>query len=170
MAEAHHHHASKLGLYPGRRDEYGPDVAHRLDMASEVTLGDYLDAQLKALEYRRSFQRLFESVDVLLTPVAGGGPSAADNPDRGFVNGKELPFRDLVMDYTVPQDLAGLPACVVPISLDDDGIPVAIQMTAAHGRDSLALRGGLGLERVAAKPIGWPSAALPRHHEQLGGH
>ena len=31
--------------------------------------------------------------------------------------------------YTVPQDLAGLPTCAVPVGFDDDGLPVGVQLT-----------------------------------------
>ena len=29
----------------------------------------------------------------------------------------------------MPQDLAGLPTCAVPVGFDDDGLPVAVQVT-----------------------------------------
>ena len=43
--------------------------------------------------------------------------------------GVELTFRDLVMSYTTPQDLAGLPACAVRAGFDALGIPVGVQFT-----------------------------------------
>ena len=158
MAEAHHYHSVVLGLYPTRRDEYGPDIARRLELAAGVSLDAYLDARRAALGFRRTFARIFESVDVLLTPVTAGGPSTGATPDVVIREGESIPFRDLVMGYTVPQDLAGLPVCAVPASLDDDGIPVAVQFTAAHGRDSLALRAGIGLENAIPEGVGWPPA------------
>ena len=162
MAEAHHYHSSVLGLYPNRRDEYGRDVARRLELAAGVSLEAYLNARQAALEFRRTFARVFESVDLLLTPITAGGPSTASTPDVVMQSGESVPFRDLVMGYTVPQDLAGLPACAVPVGVDDDGIPVAVQFTAAHGRDVLALRGGLGLENALPNGVGWPSSANSR--------
>lgn len=159
MAEAHHYHRTRLGLYPDRRDEYGRDVAGRLDMASEVTLEQYLDAREQAAACKRTFETIFQSADLLLTPVTGGGPSTRSAPNKVARRGEAVPFRDLVMDYTVPQDLAGIPACAVPVGLDEDGVPVACQLTAAHGADAMALRGGLGLERELEPGIGWPALA-----------
>ena len=40
-------------------------------------------------------------------------------------------FRDGVLPYTVPQDLAGLPTCAVPVGFDDEGLPVGVQLTGA---------------------------------------
>ena len=159
MAEAHHYHSVVLGLYPARRDEYGRDIARRLELAAGVSLDAYLEARQAALEFRRTFARIFESVDVLLTPVTAGGPSTVATPDVVIRDGESIPFRDLVMGYTVPQDLAGLPVCAVPVSHDEDGIPVAVQFTAAHGRDTLALRAGIGLENAIPEGVGWPPAA-----------
>ena len=44
--------------------------------------------------------------------------------------GEELTFRELVMSYTTPQDLVGLPACAVRAGFDALGIPVGVQFTA----------------------------------------
>ena len=44
--------------------------------------------------------------------------------------GEELTFRELVMSYTTPQDLTGLPACAVRAGFDALGIPVGVQFTA----------------------------------------
>ena len=43
--------------------------------------------------------------------------------------GREIDFRELVMIYTVPQDLLGLPACAVRAGFDELGIPVGVQFT-----------------------------------------
>ncbi len=64
------------------------------------------------------------------------------------------------MDYTVPQDIAGLPACAVPAGLDGDGIPVGVQFTAGFGEDAAALRAGAGLEKALALKEHWPAIAL----------
>ena len=43
--------------------------------------------------------------------------------------GEEIEFRELVMSYTVPQDLTGLPACTVRAGFDELGVPTAVQLT-----------------------------------------
>ena len=62
------------------------------------------------------------------------------NPDQTIHLGRSMPFRELVMDYTVPQDISGLPACAVPAGFDSDHLPVGVQTTAPAHRDHLALR------------------------------
>lgn len=134
----------RAGLYPSRRAEYGEDVLGRLDAATEVTVEQYLAAAADRRRVRAAFERLFASCDVLLTPVSAGSPLPIG--DETVVHeGEELTFRELVMSYTTPQDLVGLPACAVRAGFDALGIPVGMQLTAAPWREDLALRAAQGL-------------------------
>jgi aspartyl-tRNA(Asn)/glutamyl-tRNA(Gln) amidotransferase subunit A len=60
-------------------------------------------------------------------------------------DGRELSFRELVMSYTTPQDLVGLPACALRGGFDALGIPVGVQFTAAPWREASVLRAAQGL-------------------------
>ncbi len=129
-------------------------------MASKVTVGDYLSAQDTARHIRRRFLRVFEDIDVLITPITGGGPSTVMRPDTSTHGDGEIPFRDLVMDYTVPQNLTGLPSCAVPNGLDDDGLPLGIQITADINQESKALNFAAGLAEVLETRRSWPDLAF----------
>ena len=147
-AEVYHVHTHVLGTFPARADEYGTDVRSRLEMAAQVSLAQYLQAREMAARIRRQFEIAFAGVDVLLTPIAAGGPSSTAQPDVTEHLGAEIPFRDLVMDYTVSQNVTGFPSCAVRAGLDKDGIPVGVQVTAPSGREDLALRGARCLEEM----------------------
>ena len=134
----------RAGLYPARRAEYGEDVRGRLDAATEVTLEEYLAASADRLRVRAAFACLFGECDVLLTPVSAGSPLPIG--DETVVHGGEqLTFRELVMSYTTPQDLVGLPACAVRAGFDALGIPVGVQFTAAPWHEGRSLRAAQGL-------------------------
>ena len=134
----------RAGIYPARRAEYGEDVLGRLDGATAVTLEEYLAASADRRRVRAAFARLFGACDVLVTPVSAGSPLPIGD-ETVIHEGEELTFRELVMSYTTPQDLVGLPACAVRAGFDAIGIPVGVQFTAARWHESLVLRAAQGL-------------------------
>lgn len=117
------------GLWPERAGEYGADVRARLEQAEGFSLADLLTAEADRERMRAAFARLFDSVDVLVTPVAACSPPPIDATDRIGHRGQELEYRGLVAPYTAPQDLVGLPACAVRAGVDDLGLPAAVQIT-----------------------------------------
>jgi aspartyl-tRNA(Asn)/glutamyl-tRNA(Gln) amidotransferase subunit A len=119
---------TEAGLWPARRAEYGADVLGRLEMATNTTLSDYLNGITWRERLRAGLHRAFGQVDLLLTPVTAGVPSPIGE-DRVMHLGQEIEFRELVMSYTVPQDLTGLPACTVRAGFDELGVPTAVQFT-----------------------------------------
>jgi aspartyl-tRNA(Asn)/glutamyl-tRNA(Gln) amidotransferase subunit A len=119
---------SEAGLWPARRAEYGADVLGRLEMAEATTLSDYLKGITWRERLRAGLNRSFSQVDLLLTPVTAGPPSPIGR-EHVMHLGAEIEFRELVMSYTVPQDLTGLPACTVRAGFDELGVPTAVQFT-----------------------------------------
>jgi len=149
----------RAGLYPARRDEYGEDVLGRLDAATEITLEQYLAALAERQRVRAGFERLFRSCDVLITPV-GAGPPLPIGEETVVHDGRELTFRELVMSYTTPQDLTGLPACSVRAGFDALGIPVGVQFTAPAWLEARVLRAAHGLfEATPEVQSRWPVLA-----------
>jgi aspartyl-tRNA(Asn)/glutamyl-tRNA(Gln) amidotransferase subunit A len=89
------------------------------------------------------FAAAFDKVDCLLTPVA---PSAAfaigeksDDPIAMYLN-------DV---FTVPANLAGLPAVSVPAGLSADGLPLGLQVIGRAFDEVMVLRVGEVIERAA---------------------
>ena len=105
---------------------------------------------------RRSLAELFEGVDVLAWPtVATPAPRLDDTS-------VELPSGVHPADYVNPRqggiaNLAGVPAISVPVGLSPEGLPVALQLIAAWGRDELLLDAADALERATDRE--WVDAA-----------
>jgi aspartyl-tRNA(Asn)/glutamyl-tRNA(Gln) amidotransferase subunit A len=119
---------TEAGLWPARRAEYGADVLGRPEVAVTTPLSDYLTGITWRERLRAGMHRVFAQVDLLLTPVTAG-PPAPIGQERVMHLGEEIEFRELVMSYTVPQDLTGLPACTVRAGFDELGVPTAVQLT-----------------------------------------
>ena len=134
----------RAGLFPARRSEYGPDVLGRLELAREVSVEQYLAAAANRQRARAGFRRVFRDCEVLLTPVAAGPPFPAMR-EVGDHLGREISFRDLVMPYTTPQDLCGLPACALRAGFDGEGMPVGVQFTGPPWSEARVLRAAQAL-------------------------
>jgi aspartyl-tRNA(Asn)/glutamyl-tRNA(Gln) amidotransferase subunit A len=115
-------------LYEQTRAEgFGPEVRRRILIGTYVLSSGYYDAYyLRAQKIRslilKDFTDVFADVDALLTPTA---PSAA------FAQGEKMddPIKMYLNDlFTVPSNLAGVPAVSVPGGLDVNGLPLGLQV------------------------------------------
>jgi aspartyl-tRNA(Asn)/glutamyl-tRNA(Gln) amidotransferase subunit A len=141
MAEAYDVHHRRLGLFPARAADYGEDVRRRFEAAASVGLGTYFAARERRPHLVTALEAALDSVDVLVTPVNPGTPPRRADPDHVIApDGTRQPFRDVIMGYTVPQNLAGVPAVTIRAGTDELGLPCGIQLTAARGQELSALR------------------------------
>jgi aspartyl-tRNA(Asn)/glutamyl-tRNA(Gln) amidotransferase subunit A len=127
---------------------FGAEVRRRVLIGTYVLSAGYYDAYyLKAQRVRaliaRDFARAFERVDCLLTPTA---PSAAFAIGEKSGDPIEMYLNDV---FTVPANLAGVPAASVPAGLTGDGLPLGLQITGRAFDEETVLRVAEILERAA---------------------
>jgi len=96
---------------------------------------------------RRRLAETFEGIDVLAWPTV---PAVAPPLEAPLV---ELPSGTLSADQANVRgaglaNLTGIPAISVPVGLSPDGLPIALQLQAAWGRDELLLDAAEALERT----------------------
>jgi Asp-tRNA(Asn)/Glu-tRNA(Gln) amidotransferase A subunit family amidase len=154
--EAHRYHRDVLGTWPSQAAGYGPDVRARLERGSSITARDYDAALADRRALTAQMVDAFDDVDVVVSPVCAAPPSPAADPDHTVLAGRRVALRDVVLPFTVPQDVAGLPACAVPVGVDDHGLPVAVQLTAAPGRDDVVLAAAGAVHAASPLRGTWP--------------
>jgi aspartyl-tRNA(Asn)/glutamyl-tRNA(Gln) amidotransferase subunit A len=127
---------------------FGPEVRRRVLIGTYVLSAGYYDAYyLKAQRVRtliaRDFAAAFERVDCILAPIA---PSAAFAIDDDSDDPIAMYLNDV---FTVPANLAGLPAVSVPAGLSDDGLPLGLQVIGRAFDEATVLRVAEVIERAA---------------------
>ncbi len=110
-----------------RSDGFGNEVKRRIMIGTYVLSSGYYDAYyLKAQKVRRliknDFDEAYKKVDAILTP---------STPSSAFAIGEKTndPVSMYLNDiFTVPVNLAGLPAISIPAGNDSKGYPLGLQI------------------------------------------
>jgi aspartyl-tRNA(Asn)/glutamyl-tRNA(Gln) amidotransferase subunit A len=134
------------GLFPSLAAEYGGDVRARLRAATAVSASEVSGAVDTRGEIRAFMTRLFDGVDLVVTPTVQVGPWRVDEP---FDLDRDAEHRRQTMAFTVPWNLTGLPVCALPIPLAS-GLPASVQIAGPVGGDRLVLGAASDLEREVA--------------------
>ncbi len=110
-----------------RAEGFGDEVKRRIMIGTYTLSAGYYDAYyLKAQKVRtliyQDFERAFEEVNFIVTPVS---------PTTAFKLGEKTddPIKMYLSDiFTIAVNLAGLPAISVPVGFDSKGLPVGMQL------------------------------------------
>jgi aspartyl-tRNA(Asn)/glutamyl-tRNA(Gln) amidotransferase subunit A len=144
--------ADLRSLYGRTRDAgFGPEVKRRIILGTFALSSGYYDAyylraqKVRAL-IRRDFDRAFEACDAVATPTT---PSPAFRLGEKTSDPLQMYLEDI---FTVPANLAGLPALSLPCGLAS-GLPVGLQLLGRPFDEETLLRAGAAYQR------------LTRHHE-----
>ncbi len=136
-------------LYKETRSQgFGKEVKRRILLGSFVLSAGYYDAYYKkALQVRtlirQDFDRVFQSCDLILSPVA---PTVAYRLGEKCGNPMEMYLGDIC---TVPVNIAGLPALSLPCGRDAQGLPIGMQLIGKPFSEALLYQAGNAFEQTA---------------------
>ena len=117
-----------IDMYEKTRSEgFGAEVQRRIMIGTYVLSSGYYDAYyLKAQKVRKliknDFDEAYKKVDAILTPST---PSAAFKIGEKTNDPVSMYLNDI---FTVPVNLAGLPAISIPAGVDAKGYPLGLQI------------------------------------------
>ncbi|MGO9195718.1 MAG: amidase [Acidimicrobiales bacterium] len=148
--------------YPDCIEQLSPEMRIGLELYREqFSLEEAAGVESYRRELNETMAELFDAADFVVASTnpdvafEAEGPPPSTLPGRNMIH--ELGFARAVMNnaaLTAPSNLNGSPAVSLPLcSLD--GLPVGVQVLAAHHREPLLLDLALAAERG----IGWPSVA-----------
>ena len=116
---------------PGAR--LGPAAREFLAYGAHVSADRYIAAQIERERIFRRYADLLSDGAVLLTPTLGIEAFAA-LPDHDWGS------------FLYDANLAGLPACAIPMGIGDEGLPLSLQIIGARGADGAVLAAAQHIE------------------------
>jgi amidase len=125
--------AAHAATYPSRASEYGPYLREFLARGGRVTPQQLATARERRAVFTATFNDVLESVDAIAGP-SGGDPAwpithalqVGPLPDYHKAWSAASPRS---AEFTIPMDLAGVPAICLPCGFSADGLPFSIQFT-----------------------------------------
>jgi len=137
---------------------FGTEVKRRIMVGTYVLSSGYYDAyygraQCARAHFRARFRDVFSRVEVVLMPTS---------PTLPFALGERLddPLAMYLSDaFTVPANLAELPAISVPASLDDAALPIGVQLVGPRWSEETLFDAAALLERQLGAGVRLPPLA-----------
>jgi len=145
-----------MEMYKETRSKgFGPEVKRRIMLGTYSLSSGYYEAYYKKASQvrtliRQDFMEAFRRCDCILTPVA---------PTPAFKIGEKVsdPLQMYLSDiFTIPVNLAGLPAISVPCSMSQEGLPIGVQFIGAPFREEDCISWASAFEAMRGELSPWP--------------
>ena len=128
-----------------RQEGFGPEVKRRIMLGTYALSSGYYDAYYAKAQavrtlIRQDFDRVFQDVDLLVTPVM---------PTPAFQLGEKIedPLQMYLSDlYTISASLAGIPAISLPCGLSRKKLPIGMQILGRPFEEDVVLRAARAYE------------------------
>ena len=134
-AEAYAYHFENVSKSPGA---YQPDTLRRILSGQNVSLASYIQTRRQVDQWRRDVRKVFDSVDLLITPTTPVPPAKIAEllADLDRLRSNEV----LALRNTRPFNVLGLPTISVPCGFTKTGLPIGMQITGAPWAEGKVLR------------------------------
>lgn len=137
-----------------RQQGFGEEVKRRIMLGTYVlSSGYYDDFYLKAQKVRtlikNDFDKLFKDFDLIVSPTT---------PTTAFKLGEKRDPLDMYAAdiFTVPVNIAGIPAISVPCGFDKKGLPIGLQLMGPHFKEEKIIQAAYSLEKILDLNIEYP--------------
>lgn len=154
LAEATGYHGKNLAD-PVKRGLYDPLTLARLDAAAAFSTADYVLAYRELLLSRKAIDKVFEEVDLLVTPTTPGLPETIDKA----VNPAEASGGEPSLRNTFEFNIYGIPAISVPCGFSGSGLPIGLQISGPRLGELSVLALAHAYEQATGWHIARPSLA-----------
>lgn len=144
---SHPGETSIRGYFESRTAGFGKEVRRRILLGTYVLSSGYYDAyynkaNLVRIKLKKEFERVFETIDVIAMPTS---------PVPAFAIGEKSkdPLTMYLADiFTVPVNIAGVPAITIPSGKTNSGLPLGLQFIAKHNHEEILFTIGGDFEKL----------------------
>jgi len=153
IAEGYAIHAEHLAERP---QDLGPDVKVNIEKGRDVSARDYVRVQLERNQFRISMEKIFQSIDVLITPATPltAFPLGTKNVQLGP---EEEDARTAATRFTRCFNATGHPALTICCGFDSSRLPIGLQVVGRFGDEAGVLHAGFAYEQAT----GWHDRRPP---------
>ena len=167
-----------------QNEEVGSTARAFIEFGGEFTETDFADAQEHRVKVHDSYIDMFKRnrSAILLTPTLG-----CEAFDHGTIHPPKIGDTEITYPwldwagFLYDGNLAGLPACSIPMGIGDEGLPLSLQIIGAPGNDAEVLEVALMIEDLIQwqtpvfsadhySTINSQQPTTPRHHTHVAGH
>ena len=143
-------------MWPGVRDELTRYTRSVLEQTETMPVPRVARAVQRRQQLVADTARLFEEIDVLLTPATAVAAFPAEGPPPDVIDGEPaMPLGAGATPFTMLANLCWNPAVSVPAGSTAEGLPVGLQVVARRHCDEVPLR----LARIWEQAQPWPRHA-----------
>lgn len=121
-----------------RPEDFGEDVRLPLKVGELFSAVDYLQAQQVRWQLNIEFQKVFQDVDVVITPTLPFLPPKIGQLTVNINNKKDVYYPTDIIRFTGPFNLTGLPAASIPCGYAN-GLPIGMQIVGPAFREDIIL-------------------------------
>ncbi|MGY2702497.1 amidase [Nocardioides sp. HB32] len=145
------HFQARFGaLLAEHPDAFKQSLADNIRLGEALTGADVARAYAQRTTLSERMREFFSSYDVLVLPVSQVPPFPADQEFPTSINGQPMATYLDWMRAAYFVTVTGCPAISVPFGHTASGLPVGIQIVAAHGRDRFLLEVAAAFEAAVA--------------------
>ncbi len=138
---------------PGTRAMMKPEAIWEVENGATVTVKELYQASVNRSAWYAYVCTLFQKYDYLVLPSAQVFPFAAETHWPKEVAGRSMDTYHRWMEVVIPASLAGVPAISVPVGLNQEGLPMGMQIIGKPQADLAVLQLAYAYEQAAAREI-----------------
>ncbi|MFI5397937.1 MAG: amidase [Candidatus Binatia bacterium] len=143
-------------LLPAQEDRFGRGFIEGVKMGWQMTPELWGKSAQERIRLNDWCARLFERVDLLVTPTVPYDPPPAKGPFPEETEGRQQIVAG-VASFTIPFNLSWHPAATVRVGLSRAGLPMGMQIVGPRHREDLVLQVARAFERERPWHPHWPT-------------